>query len=574
MVATDTVTSGLTANAPIYVSPMLGIPTDFSGGRGAIVNVPILAGDLLNAAQGNSGLSAGTFVVVYNPNVFTVAAGDVQLGSLPNSSVGWYLTTNTPTPGLLIIALQNQGLGVITTTAGGSLVTINFHIKANAVLGPSYINLAADDGGAAPLTDIFDQNYMPYALVPAPQDDAVLSPSYSYSGSSPLDGIVTVTGVNLPPVAVADTYTITARTATTDPGLTVAAPGVLANDSDPQSFPLTATLVSGAGHGVVTLNPNGSFVYTPNPGFFGTDTFSYQDSDGFSNSAVATVTVSTTARLSIPTNLTAFPGGTVVVPVNIDNPDPTGSGGLAGAVLAIDYDPSVFTVTSSDVQLGSLTSSWTLLPNVNSTTGQIGILIDSNVPITTTSPGSLVLISFQVNVGAPLGSTVIHLAATNSPSGSTVTTSLSAFNEVLPLRPAVTNSTNPNVDGLVTVETPPTLVVDSFTPTSTGFVAVFDKPIATSQLNLYNAEFGGLGAPDLTLVSPSGADVQGSLLVDPTDTTITFIKTGTGSTGLLALAPIRPRSAAPAMPSPTPAATCWTAWATASQAAISPTCSP
>ena len=130
----------------------------------------------------------------------------------------------------------------------------------------------------------------------------------------------------------------------------------------------------------------------------------------------------------------------------------------------------------------------------------------------------------------------------------------------------------PNVDGLVTVINPTTLVVSSFTPTPTGFVAVFDKPIATAQLNLYNAEFGGLGAPDLTVVSPSGADVQGSLLVDPTDTTITFIKTGNGvSRAADRRHSIRSRSAAPAMPSPTPAAICWTAWATAFRAAISPT---
>ena len=57
----------------------------------------------------------------------------------------------------------------------------------------------------------FRSKLCPYTLVPAPQDDAVLSPAYAYSGSDPDDGIVTVTGVNLPPVAVAETYTITAR---------------------------------------------------------------------------------------------------------------------------------------------------------------------------------------------------------------------------------------------------------------------------------------------------------------------------------------------------------------------------
>ena len=129
--AADTLNSSIAGSAVIVVNPiLLSIPSNLSGGRGSIVTVPIIAADLLDAANGNSGLSAGTFVVVYNPNLFTVSAGDVQLGSLPSPSTGWNVTTNTPTPGLLIIALQNNGAGVITTTGGGSLVTMNFHIKA------------------------------------------------------------------------------------------------------------------------------------------------------------------------------------------------------------------------------------------------------------------------------------------------------------------------------------------------------------------------------------------------------------------------------------------------------------
>ena len=72
-------------------------------------------------------------------------------------------------------------------------------------------------------------------------------------------------------------------------------------------------------------------------------------------------------------------------------------------MLAIDYDPTVFTVSNSDVKAGSLTGNWTIVPNVNSTTGQIGIFLGSNVPLTTTAAGSLVLISFHVNPGRGAG---------------------------------------------------------------------------------------------------------------------------------------------------------------------------
>lgn len=44
-----------------------------------------------------------------------------------------------------------------------------------------------------------------------------------------------------------------------DTPLMVAAPGMLANDTDVDGDPLTAILVSGPTHGSVTLNANGSF---------------------------------------------------------------------------------------------------------------------------------------------------------------------------------------------------------------------------------------------------------------------------------------------------------------------------
>ena len=44
-------------------------------------------------------------------------------------------------------------------------------------------------------------------------------------------------------------------------------------------------------HGSVALNADGSFTYTPNPGFAGPDSFSYQASDGSLISNVATVSL-------------------------------------------------------------------------------------------------------------------------------------------------------------------------------------------------------------------------------------------------------------------------------------------
>ncbi len=92
--------------------------------------------------------------------------------------------------------------------------------------------------------------------------------------------------VAAPPTANNDSYT-TAENAT----LSVAAPGVLANDTDPNGLPLTALRVANPGHGTLTLNADGSFTYTPTTNFFGFDSFTYQASDGSTTSNVATVTL-------------------------------------------------------------------------------------------------------------------------------------------------------------------------------------------------------------------------------------------------------------------------------------------
>jgi len=93
-------------------------------------------------------------------------------------------------------------------------------------------------------------------------------------------------GCNMPPVASGDAYAVDQATV-----LTVPAPGVLANDTDANGDPLSAVLVTNAGHGSVALSADGSFTYTPSASFFGTDSFTYKAHDGRDDSNVATVTL-------------------------------------------------------------------------------------------------------------------------------------------------------------------------------------------------------------------------------------------------------------------------------------------
>ena len=97
---------------------------------------------------------------------------------------------------------------------------------------------------------------------------------------------ITVNAVNQPPVANDDSYSTPQDTA-----LNVAAPGVLANDSDPEGHALTMIKDSDPANGTLSINPDGSFSYTPNAGYTGTDSFTYKASDSDLESAIATVTI-------------------------------------------------------------------------------------------------------------------------------------------------------------------------------------------------------------------------------------------------------------------------------------------
>jgi autotransporter-associated beta strand protein len=118
--------------------------------------------------------------------------------------------------------------------------------------------------------------------------------------------------------------------------------------------------------------------------------------------------------LTLPANLQANAQGVVSVPVLLDDAHPEGSTGLIRGHLALTYDSSRFTVTTTDVHPGSLLAGggWSVAPSIDPTTGQIGITFSSSTPLADAVGGSLVTIDFH---GAPVayapGSPSIALVA-------------------------------------------------------------------------------------------------------------------------------------------------------------------
>ena len=76
---------------------------------------------------------------------------------------------------------------------------------------------------------------------------------------------------------------------------------VLQNDTDADGDPLSAALVAGPQNGTLTFNADGSFVYTPNCNYTGTDAFQYKLNDGTADSNVATVSINVVQFNNPPT---------------------------------------------------------------------------------------------------------------------------------------------------------------------------------------------------------------------------------------------------------------------------------
>ena len=212
------------------------------------------------------------------------------------------------------------------------------------------------------------------------------------------------------PSAVADTYGVTQNSA-----LTVGvANGVLANDTTPTSNSLTAALVNGAAHGVVTLAADGSFTYTPDAGYTGADSFSYLATSGAAQSSAATVSLTVNAP-----SVTAPPVVSGVAVLTASNEDATRTITTAELLsTASDPNGSPMSVTGLTASSGGVIDNhdgtWTFHPAAND---------DTQVSFT-----------FQVSDGtaATAASATMDLLPVNDPPIVSGPTTLTASNEDAP----------------------------------------------------------------------------------------------------------------------------------------------
>jgi VCBS repeat-containing protein len=275
----------------------------------ATAAIPFTIGDAETTAAdlAVSGSSSNTTLV---PNANIVFGGSgasrtVTITPAANQSGTATITVtvcdNDPTP------LCSSDRFVLTVTAvNGAPVALNdgpYSVNEDTVLTVNAAQgvLANDtDADGNPLTAALVASPSHGTLALNPNGSFTYTPTPNYNGSDSFtykanDGTadsnvatvaITVNAVNDAPVAVNDAYSTNEDTA-----LSVAAPGVLGNDTDADGNTLTAVKVSDPAHGTLTLNANGSFTYTPAANYNGSDSFTYKANDGTADSTVATVTI-------------------------------------------------------------------------------------------------------------------------------------------------------------------------------------------------------------------------------------------------------------------------------------------
>ena len=231
--------------------------------------------------------SDGSFTYTPNPNfngidLFTYQANDLSdnsnvatvtlsVGSVNDSPIAFNDVYSTDEDTLLTVTAS---LGVL-----GNDVDVD-----DTLLTASLV----DDVGDGTLTFNSDGSF---EYIPDADFTGIDSFTYVASDgvSSSTLGTVTINvgSANDPPIAADDTYSVDEDTV-----LTIdAAEGVLNNDVDVDEDPLVIIQLLPTSGSLSLDTDDGSFVYTPDPNFYGTDSFTYQDFDGLANSNVATVVI-------------------------------------------------------------------------------------------------------------------------------------------------------------------------------------------------------------------------------------------------------------------------------------------
>jgi VCBS repeat-containing protein len=266
-----------------------------------------------------------------------------------------------------IVAVSDGNGGTTTATVNVGVTPVNDAPVTSDVAATTQQDTAVS--GSVTATDV-DGDSLSYAKGSDPSHGSVVvasdgswtyTPDTLYKGSDSFtvaisDGnggtatstvTVGVSAVNHAPVA----NDVTATTSEDTP----VSGSVAATDVDGDA--LSYVKGSDPAHGSVVVNADGTWTYTPNANFNGTDSFIVSVSDGNGGTTTATVNVGVTPVNDVPTT------GNVSAITNEDTP-------VSGTVVGSDVDGDVLSYAkASDPAHGSVVvnadGTWTYTPNAN-----------------------------------------------------------------------------------------------------------------------------------------------------------------------------------------------------------------
>jgi hypothetical protein len=350
--------------------------------------------------------------------VFTLNSSNTTL--LPNAGITVAGTGINRT--LNLAPMAGQG-GITTVTVsikdgGNMMATDTFVLTVNAppVAADQSVSTNEDTALAITLsaTDV-NGDALTYTVLSSPAHGSLsgtvpnltYTPIANYNGPDSLtfkanDGRVdsnistvsiTVIPVNDAPVATNDAYSLP-----TGGAFSVAAPGVLGNDTDIDSPVLSAVLVSGPTHGSLALMPDGSFTYTPSRGFVGSDSFTYQANDGALSSNVAIVSIRVSAACIVLINSFSPSTGAVGTLVTL-------TGGSFEGLTSVRFNglPAAFTINSpsqvqATVPVGATTGPITVGNACGNGTTGVDFIVPSLSPRITAFAPTIATIGTEVTI--------------------------------------------------------------------------------------------------------------------------------------------------------------------------------
>ena len=232
-------------------------------------------------------------------------------------------------------------------------------------------------------------------------------------------------------------------------------------------------------------------------------------------------------KLSLPKDVTAAPGETFTVALELDSienlqaPNRIGSGSVV-----VTYDPNVLAATN--VTAGSFITSngWSIVPNI-ATLGRIIVVAFGTNPVGGQFVDTFLNLQFTVNAAAPAGPTALNIVL----QAGAFTELLSESDQPLTLIPPPTAADNDEIDGLVTITGGgPTvsLAVDNASIAEAGGVATFTATLSETVTSDVTVDLGLTGtATDPDDYTASGNQIviaagatSGSITVTAVDDTV------------------------------------------------------